>query len=194
MNKETKYTILMYVCMMISLFFAVFSTYTEGYLAYRGAAVDDDGNVFIGTGHGINVYNNASEKLYRIVSVPNGYDFTIRGDMLYIKNTDSVAVCTKKGDVIERIYYSENENLPDYMKNSNADRRRFISETGDVYKLRIKGLRLSVIKNGDTIVYREPWTPAIMRFALKISIAGTVAFAGAMVYLDRKAKMRRDGK
>ena len=178
MKKESKNAIILAVLVNVTVLLNFFSIYNRGYLSYNGVAVDREGNVYIGTSSAIDVYDSNSQFLYRITQVPRGYNFTLWNDRLYLRGSDRVTIRTKTGELVERIYYSENDNLPDYMRYSYNDRKQpYVSEDGDVYRLlKINGLRLSVMKNGDTVVYIEPWTLAILRFAAKVSIAITVGF------------------
>ena len=190
MKKKSKNAIILAVLVNVTVLLNFFSIYNRGYLSYNGVAVDREGNVYISTDSEIVVYDKNSRFLYRIAQVPRGFNFTIKDDVLYMKNSDYVAICTKTGEVVDLIYYSENDNLPDYMRYSYNDRKQpYVSENGDVYKLlKIDGLRLSVMKNGDTVVYIESWTPAILRFAAKVSIAITVGF---FIYLAADSEKMR---
>lgn len=185
------FTILTCCFGLISLFVAIFCIQSKGYLQYYGTAVDSKGNVYIGTNYGIDVYNNKSEMLYTIKPVPKGYAFTIHNDVIYEKDyMQYVSACTLAGEEIELLYYADNPDLPEYMQYSALDKKRFISDEGDEYRLKIKGIHLCVIKNGDTVIFRESSVPAILRLILKISIALTVLSFGGTAsvsfYLKRK--------
>ena len=193
MKEESKNAIILAVLLFTTGFLALFSIYYKGYLLYNGVAVDREGNVYIGTDSEIDVYDNNSQFLYRITRLPRAYNFTLWNDRLYLRAPDYVSIRTKSGELIERIYYSENDNLPDYMRYTyNGGKQPFVSEDGDVYKLlKIDGLRLSVMKNGDTVVYIESWTPAILRFLLTISGIST---AGFLIFLAVESEMIRSAQ
>lgn len=122
-----------------------------GYFAFCGFGVDSTGNLYVGYGQRIEIYNN-QVKVYEIRNryTSRGYVFTVQSDDTLLLGTGTTLITLSlDGELIEKV-----EDYTGKTSNLRASKRVFLTD-GKAYTASRSFGRLQ-ISQGEEIVYQQP--------------------------------------
>ena len=157
-------------------------------LSYSGVAVDDAGQLYLGRGGKIEVYE-AGQKVDVIAPhVDKSFVFTIREGQLVLSTGKVAATLDLQGNAVD----SKTDEGGAVYKELKPLRRSFTAAGGTTYTLRHEMLAAQVTAEDGTVLYSEPgWANALKPL---LELAGLyVIFAAGYIALDRFATLEATG-
>ncbi len=157
-------------------------------LSYSGVAVDDAGQLYLGRGGKIEVYE-AGQKVDVIAPhVDKSFVFTIREGQLVLSTGKVAATLDLQGNAVD----SKTDEGGAVYKELKPLRRSFTAAGGTTYTLRHEMLAAQVTAEDGTVLYSEPgWANALKPL---LALAGLyVIFAAGYIALDRFATLEATG-
>lgn len=136
--------------------------------SYSGFALDNNGFLYVGENHEINVYGNG-EFIKTVYKPARGYSFTIQDETLYVADAGIVRKMDLEGNLIEK---SDDIGTIE-MNRLYRQRNMFVTNDAKYMANGIFGYyKITKYKNGGgtEIVYQSPL------FTLVFQIAGTIGF------------------
>ena len=162
------------------------------FASFEGFAADKDGNIYIGRGAEIEVYDENRE-LIRSIHITagelgKGYGFTIlEGNKIFVDTGVTYDILDLDGNMLKRIDYSESDYFPfiTVMKNQT----KFIAADGSEYHMINNFGKVNIvrIKDGEaTIAYSSPGGDTAIAVAFVVCIILIGATAAYCVLNGRK--------
>ena len=155
-------------------------------LSVSGFAIDNSGRLYIGQGHGIDVYDD--DVIVETISpkTSRGYAFTIvNGDTIVVSTGSFVYHMDLNGEVLSR-YEDELSRVYGELE----DKTLFVDENGVNYKL-TKPFGRTQISNGEKVIYKMP----LIDYAVLVltALCFTALFVFVIILLKDKVKAQIKG-
>lgn len=152
-NTGFKVILIMFVISLILIGFCAHMI-VDGFVSiqYAGFGVDSDGNLYVGWGHKISVYENGTE----IYTIERG---TSRGYYFAVQGNDTIILSTSSNVIVMDLYGEEVlESWVDYDKetyNALKEESKSFTLDGDEYTANLTLGQVTIFCNND-IIYKSP--------------------------------------